>query len=41
MAIKWGNRDEVVDPKVHCNGCDAVCCRLMVMVMPEDKVPRG
>jgi len=23
----------------HCSRCDAVCCRLTVVVMPEDKIP--
>jgi Fe-S-cluster containining protein len=23
----------------HCSRCDAVCCRLTVVVMPEDRVP--
>lgn len=41
MAIEWRDDDEVIDPKVQCGNCDAVCCRLTVIVMPEDKVPRG
>jgi Fe-S-cluster containining protein len=31
---------ESVDPSVSCSACDAVCCRLTVLVMPEDNVPR-
>ena len=31
---------EGVDPAVSCSACDAVCCRLTVVVMPEDRVPR-
>ena len=31
---------EGVDPDVSCSSCDAVCCRLTVVVMPEDRVPR-
>ena len=31
---------EGVDPDVSCSSCDAVCCRLTVVVMPEDQVPR-
>ena len=31
---------EGVDPAVSCSACDAVCCRLTVVVMPEDEVPR-
>jgi Fe-S-cluster containining protein len=25
--------------QVHCDSCDAVCCRLTVVLMPEDDVP--
>jgi Fe-S-cluster containining protein len=32
--------DHLVDPSVSCSACDAVCCRLTVVVMPDDKVPR-
>jgi Fe-S-cluster containining protein len=32
--------DRIVDTTVSCTGCDAVCCRLTVVVMPEDNVPR-
>ena len=30
-----------VEPETpaHCSRCDAVCCRLTVVVMPEDKIP--
>jgi len=31
---------EAIDPSVSCSRCDAVCCRLTVVVMPEDDVPR-
>ena len=31
---------ETIDPAISCSACDAVCCRLTVVVMPEDKVPR-
>jgi len=30
---------ESVDPAVHCDTCEAVCCRLTVVLMPEDRVP--
>jgi Fe-S-cluster containining protein len=30
---------ESVDPSVHCNTCEAVCCRLTVYLMPDDAVP--
>ena len=29
-----------IDEAVSCTRCDAVCCRLTVVVMPEDIVPR-
>lgn len=32
--------DTDVDASVSCSSCDAVCCRLTVVVMPEDAVPR-
>lgn len=32
--------DRIVDGSVSCSACDAVCCRLTVVVMPEDEVPR-
>ncbi|MFC4728576.1 YkgJ family cysteine cluster protein [Coralloluteibacterium thermophilus] len=32
--------DDEIDPGVQCVRCDAVCCRLQVVVMPEDPVPR-
>lgn len=32
--------DERIDPTVACSSCDAVCCRLTVLVMPDDDVPR-
>lgn len=35
-------RDDLtsIDDTVSCSACDAVCCRLTVVVMPEDPVPR-
>jgi Fe-S-cluster containining protein len=32
--------DQRVDPTVSCSRCHAVCCRLTVVVMPDDEVPR-
>lgn len=29
-----------IDPSVSCSSCDAVCCRLTVVLMPQDRVPR-
>jgi Fe-S-cluster containining protein len=31
------NRD--IDPAVRCDACDAVCCRLTVLVLTGDDVP--
>ncbi len=31
--------DDDIDPSVTCGACDAVCCRLTVIVMPGDDVP--
>ena len=41
MMPTWYEDDEGIDPNVHCSRCDAVCCRLTVMVLPEDRVPRA
>jgi len=30
---------ESVDPSVQCSSCEAVCCRLTVVLMPDDHVP--
>ncbi len=41
MTIAAYDDDDMrVDPTVSCSACDAVCCRLTVVVMPEDIVPR-
>ena len=40
MSIEFRDDDEFVDPSVSCDHCDAVCCRLTVVVMPEDNIPR-
>ncbi|MFC4820349.1 YkgJ family cysteine cluster protein [Dokdonella ginsengisoli] len=31
--------DEVIDASVRCARCEAVCCRLPVLLMPGDAVP--
>ena len=31
--------EQSVDPSVQCDSCEAVCCRLTVVLMPEDRVP--
>lgn len=40
MPIEFRDDDELVDPAVSCERCDAVCCRLTVVVFAEDIVPR-
>ena len=40
MGIDIHLHDEQIDPAVSCSRCDAVCCRLTVLVMPGDNVPR-
>ncbi len=30
---------ESIDPSVHCSDCEAACCQLTVVLMPEDDVP--
>jgi Fe-S-cluster containining protein len=30
---------QAIDPSVQCTDCEAVCCRLTVVLMPEDRVP--
>jgi uncharacterized protein len=29
--------DESIDPTVDCDQCEAACCRLTVMLMPDDR----
>lgn len=31
--------DDPIDAAVQCSGCEAVCCRLPVLLMPEDAIP--
>lgn len=30
---------EDIDPGVQCASCEAVCCRLTVVLLPEDRIP--
>ena len=41
MAIEMRDDDELIDPTVHCGDCEAVGYRLLVIVEPGDRVPRG
>ena len=27
------------EPRAHCNRCDALCCKLTVVLFPEDAIP--
>jgi Fe-S-cluster containining protein len=38
-ARVFGVDEPGIDPSVSCDACDAVCCRLTVVLMPEDRVP--
>lgn len=40
LGVDESDDDQRVDTEVSCSHCDAVCCRLTVVVMPDDKVPR-
>ena len=31
--------DDDIDPGIHCRVCEAVCCRLPVLLIPADRVP--
>ena len=31
--------EESIDPSIRCTSCEAICCRLTVVLMPEDHVP--
>ena len=33
------SRTTGIDASIACGDCDAVCCRLTVVLMPEDSVP--
>ncbi len=39
MNIPFDPYAESVNPSVSCNDCEAVCCRLTVLLMPDDHVP--
>lgn len=39
MPLEIRADDELIDPTVHCSECEAVCCRLRVIVGPEDPAP--
>jgi Fe-S-cluster containining protein len=40
MATDW-NDHQSIDPAISCEKCEAVCCRLLVLVMADDPTPRG
>lgn len=39
MAFAILPEDSLIDPRVSCTHCDAVCCRLTVVLLPGDNVP--
>jgi len=39
MKPAYPPHDEDIDPAVQCSACEAVCCRLPVLLMPEDRIP--
>ncbi|MDB5988037.1 MAG: putative Fe-S oxidoreductase [Nevskia sp.] len=39
MSAARGNDADFIDPKIQCSACEAVCCRLKVVLLPGDKVP--
>jgi Fe-S-cluster containining protein len=41
MPLDLRDDDELIDPTVHCDDCEAICCRLLVIVDAADRVPRG
>ena len=38
-AAKRDRYHQRIDPSVRCDTCEAVCCRLTVVLMPEDHMP--
>jgi Fe-S-cluster containining protein len=32
-------KPEAPSTKIHCSRCDAVCCRLTVVILPGDSIP--
>jgi uncharacterized protein len=41
MGLELRDDDRLIDLKIHCNDCEAVCCRMQVIIEPKDKVPQG
>jgi Fe-S-cluster containining protein len=39
MSIVFRDDDQLVDPSVSCGLCAAVCCRLTVVLMPDETQP--
>ncbi len=39
MNAESESDSEYIDPTIHCDECEAVCCRLPVLLLPGDCVP--
>lgn len=39
VSLAAPDLDSGVDPAISCDSCDAVCCRLTVVLMDDDAVP--
>ncbi|MFY2764697.1 YkgJ family cysteine cluster protein [Arenimonas sp. MALMAid1274] len=39
MSIVFRDDDQLVDAAVSCQRCEAVCCRLTVVLMPDEVQP--
>lgn len=39
MALQIHRDDSRIDPTVSCANCEAVCCRLTVVLEPDDRIP--
>ncbi|KFN41006.1 YkgJ family cysteine cluster protein [Arenimonas oryziterrae] len=39
MSIEMRDDDHRVDPSISCDHCDAVCCRLTVVLAGDDVIP--
>ena len=40
-CISWSDDMPGIDPSVDCADCEAICCRLTVVLLPGDAVPPG
>lgn len=40
MTFDLREDDNWIDPSVNCSDCEAVCCRLLVFITPDDRLPQ-